>query len=323
MRYLVTGAGGFIGFNLAQRLIADGHSVVGVDIKPAEFVDDPGFELMLLDLRSQTSLAVLQEVEKSRVEPLAGIFHLAANMGGIGFISKNWATISRDNSLININTLDLAKSLSVPILFSSSACVYPDYMQTSADIVGLKESDAYPAQAEKGYGWEKLYTELLCQYYREEFGLVTKVVRFHNIYGPFGTYDGGREKAPAAACRKIAQLPGHGGSVSIWGDGRATRSYCYIDDCVEGVIRMMHSDATGPINLGSEESISVEGLYDLVAEIADKPITKYYDPSQPQGVRGRNSDNTLLRETFGWEPTTTLRDGLTKTYSWIQDQLSE
>jgi GDP-D-mannose 3',5'-epimerase len=320
MQVLVTGAGGFIGHHLVKRLKAEGHRVIGVDIKRPEFEDSPADDFRLADLRlvSEVNGALGGVSSKSTIDQ---VYHLAANMGGIGFISANFATICHDNSLININMLDAMKKVGCPFLFSSSACVYAQERQLDTHVTKLTESDAFPAQAEKGYGWEKLYMELLCQYYREEFGTPTRVVRFHNIYGPLGTYQGGREKAPAAVCRKISKLPREGGPVEVWGDGEATRSYCYIDDCIEGIRRLMDSEVEGPINLGSEELISVNDLYSLVADIAGKKIACVYDRTKPQGVRGRNSDNALLRATLGWEPKTRLRDGLRETYWWINEQV--
>jgi nucleoside-diphosphate-sugar epimerase len=204
--------------------------------------------------------------------------------------------------------------------FSSSACVYPVYRQESPDVTPLKETDAYPADPEEGYGWEKLYAEKLCQYYWEEGKLDTRAARFHNIYGPLGTYDGGREKAPAAICRKVA-LAGDGDEIEVWGDGRQTRSFTYVDDCVEGIHRITQSEHPHPLNLGSDELVSIGRLVDIVAALADKDVRKRFDPSRPQGVRGRNSDNSTLRRVLGWEPTTSLRDGMERTYSWIESEL--
>lgn len=249
------------------------------------------------------------------------VYNLAADMGGIGFISGSFATIARNNSLININMLEAARENRIQrFLFSSTACVYSKLKQEDADVTALKEEDAYPAAPERGYGWEKLYAEQLCEYYREEFGLKTKIVRFHNVYGPLGTYDGGREKAPAAACRKVALS--EDGLIEIWGDGQQTRSFLYIDDCIQGLLRFMDCDFPGPMNLGSEELITVDGLYDLVAEIAGKKIRKVYDRTRPQGVRGRNSDNTLIRSVLGWSPSISLAEGLRPTYEWIAAQVA-
>ena len=250
------------------------------------------------------------------------VYGLAANMGGIGFIENNKAVIVRDNTLINLQTIEAARINGVKrYLYTSSACIYPGYKQNETDITPLKEADAYPADAEDGYGWEKLYMERVCRHYTEDFGLDTRVVRFHNIFGPLGTYDGGREKSPAAICRKIA-LADDGDDIEVWGDGEQTRSYCYIDDCVEGIYRLMESDHRDPINLGQDRMISINELVDIVSKIAGKRIGKRYDLTKPQGVRGRNSDNTRLREVLKWEPTISLEDGLTTTYHWIAGELA-
>jgi GDP-D-mannose 3',5'-epimerase len=249
------------------------------------------------------------------------VYGLAANMGGIGFIENNKAVIVRDNTLINMLTIEAARKNGIKrYLYTSSACIYPGYLQKTSDVTPLKEEDAYPADAEDGYGWEKLYMERVCRHYYEDFGLDTRVVRFHNIFGPLGTYDGGREKSPAAICRKIA-VARDGDEIEVWGDGNQTRSYCYIDDCVDGIYRLMRSDHTEPVNLGQDRMISVNELVDMVAVIAGKQIRKRYDLTKPQGVRGRNSDNTRLREVLNWEPSITLEDGLQRTYHWISDQL--
>ena len=251
------------------------------------------------------------------------VYNLAANMGGIGFIETHKAEIVHDNTLINIHMLDAAREHGIErYLYTSSACIYPGYKQNTPDVTPLKEEDAYPADAEDGYGWEKLYTERACRHYYEDYGLKTYSVRFHNIFGPLGTYDGGREKSPAAMCRKIA-LAQKTDSIEVWGDGEQTRSYCYIDDCVEGIYRLMQSDFHEPINLGQDRMISVNELVDIVANIADKSISKDYDLTKPQGVRGRNSDNTLLEKVLGWAPEISLEDGLQKTYNWIFNELEK
>jgi len=242
-------------------------------------------------------------------------------MGGIGFIESHKAEIVRDNTQINHQTIEAAQAQGVKrFLYTSSACVYPGYLQKTADVTPLKEEDAYPADAEDGYGWEKLYFERTCRHYREDFGLQTRVVRFHNIFGPLGTYDGGREKSPAAICRKVA-LAADGDAIEVWGDGAQTRSYCYIDDCVEGIYRLMQSDYPDPLNLGQDRLISINQLVDIVAGIAGKRICKAHDLTKPQGVRGRNSDNSRLRKVLNWEPSVTLEDGLARTYEWIKQQL--
>jgi nucleoside-diphosphate-sugar epimerase len=243
-------------------------------------------------------------------------------MGGIGFISRNRALLARNNTLIDLNTLDAAFRSGVRrFLFSSSACVYPQDLQRSAAVTPLAEAAAWPADPEAGYGLEKIYIEKMCQYYREDLGCETRVVRLHNVYGPMGTWEGGREKAPAALCRKVA-LASNPGTIEIWGDGLQTRSYMYIDDCVEGVHRLMRSGFHQPLNLGTEELVSVDELVDIVAAAAGKTISKRHDCSKPQGVRGRNSDNSLLRQTLGWEPETRLEQGVAVTYRWIEAELA-
>jgi nucleoside-diphosphate-sugar epimerase len=301
---------------MVKRLKSEGYWVRGVDIKEPEYEPSHADEFELLDLRywekCQTASAGVDEV-----------YQLAADMGGIGFISANHADVARNNILINAHMLEAAREAGAgKYFYSSSACIYPMYLQKSPEVTALKEEDAMPADPEEGYGWEKLYAEKLCQYYSEEGKLHTSVARFHNIYGPLGTYDGGREKAPAAISRKVA-LASDGGDLEVWGDGMQTRSFTYIDDCVEGIFRIMHSGHTWPLNLGTDELISINDLVDLVAKIAEKTVVKQHDTSKPQGVRGRNSDNSKLREVLGWEPQTTLEDGLRDTYAWIHSMLQK
>src|SRR4051795_3934795 len=313
-RVAVTGAGGFIGHHLVKYLVARGYWVRGIDVELPEYEPSPADEFAILDLRRwESCVQATRGVEQ--------VYALAANMGGIGFIETNKAVIVRDNTFIDLNTIEAARVNGVTrYLFSSSACVYPGYRQNSPDIPPLKEEDAYPADAEDGYGWEKLHTERICRHYWEDFGLETRTVRFHNIFGPLGTYDGGREKSLAAICRKVA-LAQDGDELEIWGDGKQTRSYCYIDDCIEGIYRLMQSDHRDPLNLGQDRLISINELVDIVAEIAGKRIRKVYNLTAPQGVRGRNSDNDRLRAVLGWQPTISLEEGLRRTYLWIETQL--
>lgn len=314
-RVLVTGAGGFIGHHLVKRLKKEGYWVRGVDIKYPEYEPTPADEFELLDLRRWDSCL---QATRGGIDQC---YSLAANMGGIGFITSHKAEIMRDSTLINFHMLEAARLKGVrKYLFTSSACVYPQYLQQTPDVTPLEEEDAYPADAEDGYGWEKLFAERQCRHYFEDYGLQTYVVRFHNIYGPLGTYDGGREKSPAAICRKVA-LAQDGDEIEVWGDGKQTRSYCYIDDCVEGLYRIMQSSYHEPLNLGSDRMVTIDELVDIVARIAGKRIRKRYDLTKPQGVRGRNSDNTRLRKVLGWEPQVSLEGGLTRTYWWIYDQL--
>lgn len=314
-RVLVAGAGGFIGNHLVDYLKSLGYWVRGVDIKHPEYSESNADEFLILDLREYENC----------LTACAGtndVYQLAADMGGIGYITGNHALILRNNSLINFHMLEAAHRQGVEnYLYTSSACIYPQYLQRSPDVTPLRESDAYPADAEPGYGWEKLISELAARYYREDYGIKTHIVRFHNIFGPLGTYDGGREKAPAAICRKVA-LAADGDQIEIWGDGKQTRSFCYVDDCVDGIYRIMRSNYYEPINLGQDRMVTIDELVDMVATIANKKIIKVHDTSKPQGVRGRNSDNSRLREVFNWEPRISLEEGLEKTYKWINSQVS-
>lgn len=313
-RALVTGAGGFIGHHLVTFLKQRGYWVRGVDIKEPEFTDIDADEFQLLDLRVEDSA-----FEATRDVDL--VYALAADMGGMGFISSHHAQILRNNALINLNTIEAARKNGVSrYLYSSSACVYPDYLQGDANVTPLKEEDAYPAAPQDAYGWEKLVSELLAQYYQSDFGLDTRVVRFHNVYGPYGTFDGGREKVPAALCRKVAMAP-DGGVIEVWGDGEQTRSFCHVDDCVEGIYRIMNSDHSAPINLGTDRMVTINDLAEIIIGVSGKSLgIEHVDG--PQGVRGRNSDNTTLRATLGWEPQISLEEGLVGTYRWIEKQVA-
>ncbi len=313
-RFLVTGAGGFIGHHLVTRLKGLGHWVRGVDIKRPEFTAPDADEFELLDLRRwENCLRATRDID--------AVYALAADMGGMGYLSSNHARVLRNNALINLHTLDAARTNGVRrYLFSSSACVYPESLQTRTDVAPLREADAYPAAPQDAYGWEKLITERALGYFAADFGLETRIVRFHNIYGPLGTFDGGREKVPAALCRKIA-MARDGGSIEIWGDGLQTRSFCYIDDCIEGLCRVMESDHPDPLNLGSDEMTTINSLARIIIDISGKSDVTIEHVEGPQGVRGRNSDNTLLREALGWEPPTRLKDGLVSTYRWIESMV--
>ena len=316
-KIIVTGAGGFIAGHLAKALKNQGHRVRAVDIKPLHewYQLDPGVENLVLDLR-------IRENCYRAVNGFDEVFNLAADMGGMGFIETHKADCML-SVMINTHMLMVSKDYGIDRYFySSSACVYNGDKQTDPDNPGLKESDAYPALAEDGYGWEKLFSERMCRHFKEDYGLTTRVARFHNVYGPYGTYDGGREKAPAVISRKViaGELYGEN-EIVIWGDGHQTRSFMYIDDGIKGIIDIMYSDIEEPINLGSAEMVSINELVDIVEEIAGYKLKRVYDPDAPKGVRGRNSDNALIQEYLGWEPGTSLREGMKKTYAWIKKQM--
>jgi nucleoside-diphosphate-sugar epimerase len=312
---LVTGAGGFIGHHLVTFLKRQGYWVRGVDVKYPEFSPSDADEFELLDLRRwENCLQATRGIDE--------VYALAADMGGMGFISSHHAQILHNNALINLHTLEAARVNGIQrYLYTSSACVYPEYRQMDANVTPLREEDAYPAQPQDAYGWEKLLAERLSLHYHEEYGMATRIVRFHNIFGPFGTWQGGREKAPAALCRKVAVAKlSNNSEVEIWGDGEQTRSFCYIDDCVTGLFKLMQSDYTEPLNLGQDRLVTISQLADMIAAIAGIRINKKYIPG-PQGVRGRNSDNSRLRQVLQWEPEMTLEEGLASTYAWIEDQV--
>lgn len=315
MKILVTGAGGFIGHHLVNQLKAEGHWVRGVDLKYPEFASTASDEFHITDLRHFDSC-------RKAVDGMDDVYQLAADMGGIGYITANLALLTRNNILINSHMLEAARVVGVKrYLYTSSACIYPGFLQDTEDAIPLKEAQAIPADPEKGYGWEKLFAEQMTVYYQEEFGLDVRIVRFHNIYGPLGTYEGGKEKAPAALCRKVA-LTEDGGSIEIWGDGRQTRSFCYITDCIKGLRKIMESGYKQPLNLGSDELVTVNDLVDIVCEVSGKHLQRRYDTTKAQGVRGRNSDSSLSEEILGWKPETLLREGIRTTYDWISAEIS-
>jgi len=313
-KIVVTGAGGFIGHHLVTDLKQRGYWVRGVDLKEPEFTDIDADEFEILDLRDR-------DAADHATREADHVYALAADMGGMGFISSHHAQILRNNALINLNTIESARINGASrYLYSSSACVYPEHLQTETQVVPLKEADAYPADPQDAYGWEKLVSEKLAEYYMSDYGLQTRTVRFHNVYGPYGTYDGGREKVPAALCRKVASAD-DAGSIELWGDGEQTRSFCYIDDCVEGIYRIMQSDYSQPINLGRDRMVTINELAEIIIGISSKDLSVVHVDG-PQGVRGRNSDNTRLRQVLGWAPSVCLEVGLINTYQWISKQVA-
>lgn len=313
-RALVTGAGGFIGNHLVTFLKKKGYWVRGVDIKRPEFSDTDADEFKILDLRKLENCIVVQE-------GMNKAYHLAAKVGGIAYTSKNHAEVVRSNSLIDLNMFEAARIKRIDkFLYTSSACVYPQNLQKTRNVAPLKEDDAIPADPDSGYGWEKLFGEQIANYYGQDFGIKTSVARLHNVFGPLCTFQGGREKAPAAICRKVA-LAKEGGEIEIFGDGKQTRSFLYIDDCLDGIYRLMQSNYHQPLNLGQDRPVTIDGLVDIICKIANKRLVKRYNLSKPQGVRGRNSDNTRLKHILSWEPGVSLEEGLAQTYSWIKQQL--
>ena len=316
-RILVTGAGGFIGHHLVKRLKAVGNWVRGADVEYPEYEASAANEFEILDLRKAENCLL------STRGGIDEVYNLAADMGGIGYITASHADISRNNILINAHMLEASRQNGVErFLFSSSACVYNQGKQKDPKVKPLREEDAFPADPEPGYGWEKLFMEQLCRYYFTDYGFETRIVRFHNVYGPLGTFEGGKEKVPAAICRKVASAE-DSGEIEVWGDGEQTRSFMYIDDCVEGLIRIMASGHNEPLNLGTDELVTINDLVDMVVRIAGKRVRRRHNISQPQGVRGRNSDNTRLRQVLSWEPSIPLEQGLRATYGWISRVLSE
>jgi GDP-D-mannose 3', 5'-epimerase len=314
-RILVTGAGGFIGHHLVARLKTEGHWVRGADVKFPEYEATAADEFELVDLRKYDNCLL---ATRGRVDQ---VYNLAADMGGIGYITASHADVARNSVLINAHMLEASRCNGIArFLFSSSACVYAASRQIKKDVTPLREEDAYPADPEPGYGWEKLFTEELCRYYRRDHKFETRIVRFHNVYGPLGTYEGGKEKAPSAIARKVA-LAENNGQIEVWGDGEQTRSFMYVDDCVEGMLRLMASDYHEPLNLGTDRLISINGLVDLISKIARKTLVKRHNLNKPQGVRGRNSDNTRLNQVLGWQPSIPLEHGLAITYKWIEGEL--
>jgi GDP-D-mannose 3', 5'-epimerase len=314
---VVTGAGGFIGHHLVTYLKQQGYRVRGVDLKYPEYTDVDADEFEIVDLRRWDNCL---QATRGATE----VYALAADMGGMGFIQSHHAAILYNNALINFHTLEAARWNGVKrYLYTSSACVYPKYRQMDTQAIPLTESDAYPADPQDAYGWEKLVSERLCKHFSDDYGIETRIARFHNIFGELGTWKGGREEAPAAICRKVATAKLIGNrEIEIWGDGEQTRSFCHVDDCVQGIYKLMRSDFSEPLNLGQDRMVSINELAHMVARIAGIPITKRHVPG-PQGVRGRNSDNTLLRQVLGWEPEISLEQGLRRTYEWIEDKLIE
>jgi nucleoside-diphosphate-sugar epimerase len=313
---LVCGAGGFIGAHLVKRLKKEGFWVRGVDLKYPEFAPTQADDFILGDLRDPYFCRHVVDMRFDEV------YQLAADMGGAGFVftGEHDADIMHNSAMINLNILDACYRRNIKrVFYSSSACIYPEYNQMDPDNPKCSEESAYPAAPDSEYGWEKLFSERMYLAYHRNYGMEVRIARYHNIFGPEGTWQGGREKAPAALCRKVAMAP-DGGEIEIWGDGKQTRSFLYIDECIEGSLRLMHSDFTGPVNIGSEEMVSINQLAQMIMEIAGKRLSIRHVPG-PQGVRGRNSDNRLIYEKLGWKPTQPLRVGLEFTYRWVEEQV--
>ena len=316
-RMLVAGAGGFIGSHMAKKLYKEGYFVRAVDIKWDGYFEEPYYsEKLTLDLRNyENCLKATKDIDY--------VYQFAADMGGIGYITKIGAGIMHNSALININMLQAAVENKVKHYFwSSSACVYPEHKQLDSDVPPLKEGDAEPAAPDQFYGWEKLFTEKMCEAYKRDYSLEVRVARYHNVFGPYGTYHGGREKAPAALCRKVVKAS-NPGEIEIWGDGKQTRSFLYIDDCIRGTRMLMDSDYNEPLNIGSDRLVTIDELADIITKISGKKIGKRYNLCAPQGVRGRNADLTLVKRILGWEPKVSLEEGLEETYRWIETQVKK
>ena len=339
---LVLGAGGFIGSHMVKRLRAEGYWVRGVDVKRPEFSETEANEFIVTNLTCYDQVRqcmkfkgylgnYFNEIPYKMVEPFDEVYQFAADMGGAGYIftGEHDAEVMQNSASINLHVLRVAEEMGrgskkyPKIFYSSSACMYPEYAQEETNNPGLKENDAYPAAPDSEYGWEKLFSERLYLAYNRNHGIPVRIARYHNIYGPEGTWEGGREKAPAAICRKVAYLPEQGGAIEVWGDGLQTRSFLFIDECIEATRRLMDSEFMGPVNIGSEEMVTINELVDTAARVAGKEVRKMYKLDAPLGVRGRNSNNDLIREKLGWNYEQTLEEGIRKTYNWIKEQINK